>query len=97
MSSEWPTSTCGVPLLPAISEGPDDECDSITRSTSDADKFLTFLTTCAVAKLRASLRELGQTQRGDKSALTLRIFRKVVTDVAASIDWLQAAGAEYGE
>jgi hypothetical protein len=29
--------------------------------------------------------------------LTLRIFRKVVTDVAASGDWLQAAGAEYGE
>jgi hypothetical protein len=27
----------------------------------------------------------------------LRIFRKVLTDVAASGDWLQAAGAEYGE
>jgi hypothetical protein len=27
----------------------------------------------------------------------LRIFRKVVTDVAASGNWLQAAEAEYGE
>jgi hypothetical protein len=69
MSSERPISTCGVPLLPAISEGPADACDSITRSPSDADKFFTFLTTCTVVKLRARLRELGQTQRGDKSAL----------------------------
>jgi hypothetical protein len=92
MSSERPTSTCGVQLLPAIEEGPDYECDSITRSPSDADKFFTFLITCTVARLRVRLRELGQTQMGDKGALTLRIFRKVVTYVAGSGDCLRRLG-----
>jgi hypothetical protein len=97
MSSERPTAPCGVPLLPAVTERPHDESNSITRNPGDADKFFTFLTTCTVAQLRARLREMGQTQRGDKNALSFRIFRKVATDAAASGDWLQAAGAEYGE
>jgi hypothetical protein len=64
MSAERPTSTCGVPLLPAISERPDDECDYITRSPSDADKFFTFFNNMHGREIGCAFLRVGKNAKG---------------------------------
>jgi hypothetical protein len=70
MSSERLIAPCGMQLLPAIAERPNDEKGNVTRKPSDADRFFTFLGTRTVTQLRARLRKLGQPQRADKCALS---------------------------
>jgi hypothetical protein len=91
------------PVFPAIKKQ-DEENASCEESVginnvnpSDADGFYTFLRTRTVVQLRARLQELGQPQKGEKSALALRVFGKVVAVVGEDGNWITEGGAEYKE
>jgi hypothetical protein len=79
-------------------KSPCEESVGICRANpSDADRFYTFLSIRTVVQLRARLRELGQPQKGEKSALALRVFVKVATVVGEDGDWVKEGGVQYEE
>jgi hypothetical protein len=103
MSSDDRIALHLAPLLPASKrhDGGNDSCDESVgmsrASPSDTDRFYTYLGTRTVVQLRARLRELGQPQKGEKSALALRVFGKVAADVGEDGDWIKEGGKQYEE
>jgi hypothetical protein len=103
MSSNRKIGPSLAPVLPAIKKH-DKETESCEESVginranpSDADRFYTFLGTRTVVQLQARLRELGQPQKGEKSALAFRVFVKVAADVGEDGDLVKEGGAQYEE
>jgi hypothetical protein len=64
---------------------------------SDAYIFYTFLCTRTVVQVRASLRALGEPQKGEMSALALRVFVKMAKVVGEGGDWVKECGPQYEE